>query len=457
MQWRPPRYHAVHRLLTNPVYAGAYVFGRTGSRVRFEGGRKVVIHGVARRREEWEVLIRDHHDGYISWEEYDRNQKVIAGNANMKGTMVAGSVRKGGGLLVGLLRCGHCGRRLKVLHHARRDTRYICNAEMDYASDKKCVGFSNMRIDAAVSAEVLCAISPLAIDAALQLIADREQAGAERLRQSELALQQARYEETHARRQYDAIDPDNRLVAGELERRWNDRLAAVARLEEQIRSLQNEQPRALHDDERATLLALADDLPQLWNHPAASNETRKRILRAVLEEIVVTVEADRLRLVLHWQGGDHTRLEVAKNRTGQNRWKTDIETVQLVRELARILPDHSIAPLLNRLGIRSAKGQSWTQLRIRNFRGVHQIAVYRDGERAQRHELILHEAASRLGVHKMTVVRLIRDGLLPAKQACVGAPYVIREDDLDRPAVQRALATGRAVSPDPQQESLFFQ
>jgi excisionase family DNA binding protein len=457
VQWRPPRYHAVHRLLTNPVYAGAYTFGRTRSRVRFEGGRQVIIHGVARRREEWEVLIRDHHDGYISWEEYDRNQKIIAGNANMKGTMVAGAVRNGGGLLVGLLRCGHCGRRLKVLHHARRDTRYICNAEMDYASDKKCVGFSNMRIDAAVSAEVLGAISPLAIDAAYQLIADRGRAGTERLRQSELALQQARYEETHARRQYDAIDPDNRLVAGELERRWNDRLAAVARLEEQIRNLHNEQPRALHDDERATLLALADDLPQVWNHPTASNETRKRILRAVLEEIIVTVEADRLRLVLHWQGGDHTRLEVAKNRIGQNRWKTDIETVQLVRELARILPDHSIAPLLNRLGIRSAKGQSWTQLRVRNFRGVHQISVYRDGERTQRHELILQEAASRLGVHKMTVVRLIRDGLLPARQACVGAPYVIREDDLDRPAVQRAIATGRAVSPVPQQESLSFQ
>jgi excisionase family DNA binding protein len=328
---------------------------------------------------------------------------------------------------------------------------------MDCASDKKCVGFSNMRIDAAVSAEVLSAISPLALDAALQLIADRERAGTERLRQSELALQQARYEETHARRQYDATDPDNRLVAGELERRWNDRLAAVARLEEQIRNLQNEQPRALHDDERATLLALADDLPQLWNHPAASNETRKRILRAVLEEVVVTAEADRLHLVLHWQGGDHTRLEVAKNRTGQNRWKTDVETVQLVRELARILPDHSIAPLLNRLGIRSAKGQSWTQLRVRNFRGVHQISVYRDGERTQRHELILHEAASLLGVHKMTVVRLIRDGLLPARQACVGAPYVIREDDLDRPALQRALANGRAVSPDPQQEILSFQ
>jgi len=457
VQWRPPRYHMVHRLLTNPIYAGAYVFGRTGSRVRLEGGRKVIVRGFVRRREEWEVLIRDHHDGYISWEEYDRNQKIIAGNANMKGTMVAGSVRNGGGILVGLLRCGHCGRKLKVLHHARRDTRYICNREMDYASDKKCIAFNNMRVDAAVSAEVLRAISPLGIDAALQLIADREQASGERLRQSEMALQQARYEVTHARRQYDAVDPDNRLVASELERRWNERLAAAARLEEQIRSLQNEQPRVLCDDERAALLALADDLPRLWNHPAASSETRKRILRAVLKEIIVTVEASRLRLVLHWQGGDHTRLEVAKNRTGQNRWKTDVETVQLVRDLARILPDHSIAPLLNRLGIRSAKGQSWTQLRVRNFRSVHRITVYREGERAARRELILTEAASCLGVHRMTIIRLIRDGLLPARQTCVGAPYLIQEEDLDRPAVRRALAAGRAVSSDLRQESMSFQ
>ena len=457
VQWRPPRYHMVHRLLTNPIYAGAYVFGRTGSRVRLEGGRKVIVRGFVRRREEWEVLIRDHHDGYISWEEYDRNQKIIAGNANMKGTMVAGSVRNGGGILVGLLRCGHCGRKLKVLHHARRDTRYICNREMDYASDKKCIAFNNMRVDAAVSAEVLRAISPLGIDAALQLIADREQVSGERLRQSEMALQQARYEVAHARRQYDAVDPDNRLVASELERRWNERLAAAARLEEQIRSLQNEQPRVLCDDERAALLALADDLPRLWSHPAASSETRKRILRAVLKEIIVTVEASRLRLVLHWQGGDHTRLEVAKNRTGQNRWKTDVETVQLVRDLARILPDHSIAPLLNRLGIRSAKGQSWTQLRVRNFRSVHRITVYREGERAARRELILTEAASCLGVHRMTIIRLIRDGLLPARQTCVGAPYVIQEEDLDRPAVRRALAAGRAVSSDLRQESMSFQ
>ena len=457
VQWRLPRYNTVHRLLTNPVYAGAYVYGRTFTRVRFEGGRKVATHGIARRPEEWDVVIRNHHDGYITWEEYDRNQKVIAGNANMKGAMVRGSVRNGSGLLVGLLRCGHCGRKLKVHHNERKGARYVCTTDIANLSNKNCIAFSNMRIDAAVSAEVLRAVSPLAMGAALQLIADHEQAGVERLRQCELALEHARYEAMHARRQYDAVDPDNRLVAGELERRWNECLAAQARLEEQMENLRHEQPRMLSEDDRAMLLALADDLPRVWNHPDASIEIRKRILRAVLMEIVVTIEGDRLCLVVHWQGGDHTRLEVVKNRIGQNRFKTDKETVQLVRELARVLPDHSIAPVLNRLRIRSARGNSWNELRVRNFRGTHQISVYREGERAERRELILHEAASRLGINKMTVIRLIRDGILPGRQICAGAPYVIREGDLDRPTVRSAIRNGRAVSPDARQQKLPFQ
>jgi len=148
---------------------------------------------------------------------------------------------------------------------------------------------------------------------------------------------------------------------------------------------------------------------------------------------------------------------VVKNRIGQNRFKTDKETVQLVRELARVLPDHSIAPVLNRLRIRSARGNSWNELRVRNFRGTHQIAVHREGERAERRELILHEAASRLGINKMTVIRLIRDGILPGRQICAGAPYVIREEDLDRPTVRSAIRNGRTVSPDARQQKLPFQ
>jgi excisionase family DNA binding protein len=459
VEWRLPRYNTIHRLLTNPIYAGAYVFGRTGSQIHLEAGRKVVTRGVRRTQDAWEVLIREHHEGYISWEEYERNQRIISGNANMKGEMVPGSVRNGGGLLVGLLRCGHCGRKLKVQHNGLRGcARYLCNDGMvNFAQRTKCIAFGNMRIDAAVSAEVLRVIAPLGLDAALQAIADRERTGTERLRQMELALEQARYEAARAHRQYDAVEPENRVIVVDLERRWNHRLAEAMRLEDELAAARDKLPPAITETERAEILALGTNLQQLWNHQAASAATRKRILRTVLEEVVVTVEPTRLQLKLHWKGGDHTTLEVVKNRAGQHRWKTDAATEQLIRDLARLVPDGTIAAVLNRLGVRSAKGHTWTQQRVRNFRAEFRIAIYREGERAERGEVILHEAADRLGVSKMTVIRLIKDGLLPAKQTCVGAPYVIREADLELPVVRRALAKGRAVSPDPRQDSFEYQ
>jgi excisionase family DNA binding protein len=459
VEWQLPRYNTIHRLLTNPIYAGAYAYGRTGSKVRMEAGRKLIARSVRRAQQEWEVLIRDHHEAYISWEEYESNQRIINGNANMKGGMVPGSVRNGGGLLVGLLRCGHCGRKLKVHHNGLRGVaRYLCNdADVNHGRRTKCIAFGNVRIDAAVSTEVLALIAPLGLEAALEAIADRERDGSQRLRQIELALEQGRYEAARSHRQYDAIDPDNRLVAGDLERRWNERLAEVARLEEELRLVREDLPAALTETERAQILALGTDVARLWNHPTASVTTRKRILRTVLEEIIVTVKPGVLHVILHWKGGDHTMLEVAKNRSGQHRWKTNATTEQLIRDLARLLPDGSIASILNRLGIRTAKGHTWTQQRVCVFRNDHSIALYRDGERAERGELILHEASKRLGVSKMTVVRLIKHNVLPAKQSCVGAPYVIREIDLDLQEVRRALQNGRAVSTDPRQRSFDYQ
>ena len=253
------------------------------------------------------------------------------------------------------------------------------------------------------------------------------------------------------------FDPENRLVAGNLERSWNERLAEVARLEGEISTARASQPPAITEDERVEILALGTDLPRLWNHPNASTATRKRILRALLEEIIVTVDSDRVRLKLHWKGGDHTELEVVRGRAGQHRWKTSPETEQLIRDLARLAPDDDIASILNRLGIRTAKGHTWTQDRIVVFRGDHNIAVYRDGERAERGEVNLREAAECLGVSKMTVIRLIKDGLLPARQACMGVPYVIRKADLDLPAVRGAIKKGRPVSHDAGQQTFDYQ
>jgi DNA invertase Pin-like site-specific DNA recombinase len=458
--WRLPSYNSVHRILTNPVYAGAYVFGRTVSQVKIEAGRKMVKTGVRRSQEEWSVLIRDHHAGYVTWDQYERNQRLIGDNANMKGAMVPGSVRNGGGLLVGLLRCGHCGRKLTVQHNGLRGVaRYLCNgATVNHAAREKCITFGNMRIDAAVSAEVLGAISPLAMEAAVAAIAERERVSTDCIDQLEAALEQALYEAARAGRQYDKVEPENRIVATELERRWNDRLAEVARLEEQRRTEQEMQlGLGISEGEQAELMALADDLPRAWNHPGVTAETRKRILRTVLEEVIVKADSGRLRLKLHWKGGDHTELDVQRSRHGEHRWKTSAATEQLIQELARLLPDGSIAAVLNRLRIRSAKGHTWTQLRIRNFRAERGIAIYRDGERTERGELILHEAATLLDVSKMTVIRLIKANVLPAKQCCQGAPYVILRQDLESPIIRRAVETGRAVSNDSRQKVMEYE
>lgn len=448
VEWRLPRYTRLQKILTNPVYAGAYAFGRTVVRTKVEGGRKVISRGRRQHDEGWQVLIQGHHEGYISWDQFERNQRVIAGNANTRGATVVGAARNGGALLAGLLRCGHCGRKLKVQYSGqRRVGRYYCNDIINSrAAVTTCMSFGNLRIDVAVSTEVLRVVSPLALGAALDAIAEHARTGAERISQFELALEQARYEANRARQQYDAADPSYRLVAGELERRWNERLGDLARLEEEHQTRREAKPPALLASEQAALLALAQDLPRLWNNPASSIATRKRLLRALIEEIMVRVEPGRLLVKLHWKGGDHTALEVPKNRTGQHRWKTSESTEQLIKDLSRLLPDSSIAALLNRLGVRSSKGNTWTATRVRVFRSERGFAVYREGERSGRGELVLKEAAAVLGVSKMTVTRLIKDGVLPAEQACGGAPYVIRRDELMQPAVTRAIANGRVAT-----------
>ena len=227
--WKLPVYATVNNLLTNPVYAGAYAFGRTGSRITIEDGRKRVLRGHRKDRSEWAVLLVGHHEGYLSWAEYERNQRLIADNANGKGTMVRGPVRKGEALLAGLVRCGHCGRRLLASYNGAKGDigRYSCDAARNNPGAAPCISFGALRVDTAVGAEVARLLQPLGIEAAVHAITGSEQRAGEKRRQVELALEQARYEAARARRGYDAVDPDNRLVAGELERRWEAALAAV--------------------------------------------------------------------------------------------------------------------------------------------------------------------------------------------------------------------------------------
>jgi hypothetical protein len=386
---------------------------------------------------------------------------IIAENTNILGEKVRGSIRGGEALLGGLMRCGHCARKLHVEYGGNRGNvgRYECKGARSTQGTSRCISFGAVRLDQAVCDEVLRLLQPVGIEAALEAIEMRTGQADDTRRQVELALEQARYEASLARRQYDAVDPLNRLVAAELERRWNERLVAVGRLEDQVAVLLRSSPQPLSEPERQRLLTLGADLQRTWRHPAASIETRKRILRAVLKEIVVRVDGDEIRMVLHWHGGDHTPMVVGKNRTGHHRFVTAAATTELIRALARLLPDPSIAALLNRLGKRTAKDHTWTAARVRVFRNDHRIPVYQEGERAERGEVNLEEAAVALQVSRMTVLRLIQRQILSARQPCAGAPWSIRRADLECPAVQQAVATGMQdpLTADPNQSSLDFQ
>ena len=435
--WQPARYHAVLSVLQKPIYAGAYAYGQSKTMVRLEDGQKRVRRQRQRHREDWAVLILDHHEGYIDWDTYQSNQTMIANNDNSKGAAVRGSVKQGEALLAGLLRCGHCGAKLLAQYPRAGVIRYQCSGYLLNRDHACCVMFGGLRVDRLVSEQLLQCLTPFGSGAAIEVIESLQGANDERIQQKALALEHARYEVIRARRQYDAVDPANRLVAAELERRWNQALTTEAQLEADLATLQQGRERPLTDAQKRELLAFARDLPGLWEDPRSSSEHKKRLLRIALKEVVVTSEGETIRLVLHWEGGDHTQVEFPKIRSGQHRYVTDDDLVEIVRKLARIEPDARIASILNRNGRRTAHAQSWTAKRICSLRNNHAILVYREGERQAREEMSVSEVAVVLGVTPTTVLRLIHEKQVPATQACVGAPWILRRADVERCLAER--------------------
>ncbi|MBW2027302.1 MAG: recombinase family protein [Deltaproteobacteria bacterium] len=430
--WKMPVYNTLLHILTNPIYAGAYAFGRTYTETRIENGQKRKVRGYRRKRQDWPVLIKDHHEAYIKWEEYLHNQHVIAENANMKGAMVRGSVKRGPSLLAGLLRCGHCGRKMHVMYSGAKGkvVRYGCRGAQINHGAGRCISIGAIRLERVITDTVLNVLSPLGIEAAIEAVHRIEETGSEEKHQKELALQQARYEAERARKQYDFSDPENRLIAAELERRWNEKLLVVQTLEDELQQMPVLEK--LNPEEEKELINLGEDLRVVWEYPESDVKIKKRILRIALKEIVISISKGVVKAILHWAGGDHSEIQFPKNKTGMHRWRTDIETEHIIRSMARMASDHQIASLLNRLGNKTGKGNSWTKMRVTTFRNDRNIAVYREGEVEARGELFLNQAAERIGVHKSKIYKLIRKGLLPATQVCVGAPWIIREEDLSK-------------------------
>lgn len=464
LEWKLPSVNVLGNLLKNPIYAGAYAYGKTKRIVEIREGRKHIKKGILLPQSQWRVLIRDHHEAYISWDEYQTNLAIIAQNANRKRPVVTGSVGRGEALLSGILRCGHCGSKLMTRYQGSTGkTRvYVCRGK-DNKQSKTCISFGGTRIDEALSNSILEVLSPLGLKAALQA-SERISGGQPQVRQQRLlALEQARYEASRAKRQYDSIDPENRLVAAELERDWNNALSKVFQLESEIALLEQQQ-KTISEQDRQGIFSLSDDLPFVWNHADSNPEIKKKIIRIVIHEIIAYVEQispdqNIIKLKVHWQGGDHTEIEVAKNRHGETNNITRSETKEIISTLARIMPDKHIVGCLNRLGKRTASGLTWTPVRVCSFRKDHHIPVFKEGEREQRGELTPEEVSCELGISVSKVRKLIKRGILPAKQVCPGAPLLIQKEALALEQVQHAAKstlTSRPLTTDSKQNTFNF-
>lgn len=439
--WRLPSCQTIHGFLTNPMYAGAYAFGRREIRMQLVDGVPRKTEGHMKPRERWNVLILDHHPGYVSWEQYERHQQMLAENAHGKGAGGGKAGRGGRGLLVGLLRCRRCGRMLSVWYKGATNhvPRYVCSkASRNHGADL-CISFGGLRPDEAIAQEVLRALEPHAVEAALRahemLVKDADERG----RTLELQVQQARYEADLAGRRYEAVDPAKRLVAAELEARWNTALERVAHGERAMQEHRASRPESAPVPVEP-LVSLADDLLAVWNHPASDMRIKQRILHVLVKEVVADVDraSDEIVLLIHWAGGRHTEIRVPKNKSGHtSRW-SDPDAVKVIRAMAGAWSDRDIALTLNRLRLRTGTGQAWTHTRVCSVRHRMNLPAY-DSAAGQHSSATLEQAAAYLGVSTTTVRRLIQQKVLAAIQAVRGAPFQIRREDLESPEVARAL------------------
>lgn len=337
--WVDASYHAIHQVLSNPVYAGAYAYGRTRQETKLDGS------GVPKKRmrqlpqSEWQVLIKEHHEGYIDWRTYEANQARLASNTRPGPHNAGTAVREGSALLQSLASCGHCGRRLKTHYRGHNAAPgYHCAGKIIVEGRGcYCLNVGGVQIDKAFAKTFLAAIEPAKLAATLAA-AERLEADAETtLKQWRQAVERAAYEAKRAERRYRAVDPDNRLVARGLEREWELRLADLEAANEELARRSEQRPRVLGREERERLVALGADLAAVWDAPTTTPRDQKELLRALIEEVILSVDRNEpaAHLTVRWKGGALTDVDVSLPRSRPPTIRTDEETLDLVRRLAR--------------------------------------------------------------------------------------------------------------------------
>jgi excisionase family DNA binding protein len=440
--WMEPRYRMIYEVLRNPIYAGAYVYGKN-QRVRQADPNhpgKLIIRTIRRSEwSEWPILIEGHHEGYVSFAKWTENRARLQGNqAVMKAHgSASGPAREGGALLQGVVRCGTCGRGMVVSSSgARQDGTkkaiiYLCKgAERTTA---KCQYVNGRRVDDAVVRAFLEVVQPRALEAAARAEEQAEQEAEDLSRAWQLRLEKAEYEAQRAERQFQAVEPENRIVARELERRWNARLVDLERLRQEASAARAEH-RPLEEEEKAKIQALAEDIATVWEAETTTNRDRKRLLRCLIEEVQLRTERARYLVRIVWKGGAAIDLEVKRNARGSTNRRTAEDTVELIRKLAQDLDDAQIARVLNRQGRRRAFGAPFTRGSVSSIRRNNDIPCCprKEPRDSQGGPFTAQEAARELGVTPCTIYDWIRDGVLPAKQLTAGAPWRIRLSDEQR-------------------------
>jgi hypothetical protein len=388
--------------------------------------------------------------GYIDWATYEENQRMIRGNSvSRQGDESMAAIRAGQGLLVGLLRCGHCGRKLHVRYWGGSgvNARYLCKGDYDDGG-QYCLGFGGASVDRRLGQELLTVISPLGVEASLKALEELSAGDAAQRGALSNKLEQLEYEAKKAFEQYNAVDARNRLVAGELERRWNEKLEEVETTKQRLSSLDGKHC-SLSSDEDARIRLMGENFAESWQSDHCPPTLKKMIFRTAIEEIIVRADAENktLEFTIHWSGGTHTQLKMERPRSATDT-ATPVEALEIIRRMAVRHGDDQIASVLNRLGHSTGKGKRWNQDRVATARRNHSIAGQKralpDPDRVS-----LSEAARVCGVSHRTIERLVEAGLLKREQATPRAPWEIRRSDLDaepvRSIVKTLLQTGKLI------------
>ena len=443
-QWLAPVYRNIIAVLQNPFYAGAYAFGKSTHRTTVVEGRLIKTYGHDQPMAAWRVLLHDHHAAYITWAEFERNQERLRRNAFSKPAGRPKAGRGGRALLAGLLRCRRCGRILSVAYTGRGTVaRYVCKVGHTMQGLAPCLRVGARRPDELVAAEIVRVVQPLAVEAAVVAADLAVQQDTERRRALELECEEARYAVQLARRRYESVDPDNRLVASELEARWNAALAHVRACETRLTDSPAMPAAAL---DREELVQLAADLRVAWDAPTVDARVKQQLVRTLVEEIIVDVDEARreIVLVIHWRGGQHSEVRALKPRSGEHRRHTPHDAAAVIRDMAGTWSDADIAATLNRMGTRTGQGQTWTAGRVRSYRMKAGIRAYAPAVNPQEW-MTMRDAATYAGISHHFVRTLIQRGVLPAKQVVPEAPWQISRTDLDSHVVRSAIAARRST------------